>query len=66
MLDVELPDLDAAAFMLLHGVGWEETYSASVNQTTFTAQYGDKVNPRDVMDFMVRDRQKFVKHRVFT
>ena len=37
--------------------GWEGLLSISELKPIFTKKYGDKVAPRDVMDFMVRDEQ---------
>ncbi|NQW95027.1 MAG: alpha-E domain-containing protein [Polaromonas sp.] len=37
--------------------GWEGLLSISELKGAFAAKYGDKVAPRDVMDFMVRDEQ---------
>jgi len=37
--------------------GWEGLLSISELKATFAAKYGDKVAPRDVTDFMVRDEQ---------
>ena len=57
MLDVNyqtslLPQSAAVAQM-----GWEGLLSISELKPSFTAKYGDVINPRDVMDFMVRDEQ---------
>ncbi|MDO9403475.1 MAG: alpha-E domain-containing protein [Polaromonas sp.] len=37
--------------------GWEGLLSISELKPSYTAKYGDVINPRDVMDFMVRDEQ---------
>ena len=37
--------------------GWEGLLSISELKPAFTKKYGDKVAPRDVMDFMVRDEK---------
>jgi len=57
MLDVNyqtsmLPQSAAAA-----QVGWEGLLSISELQPAYTAKYGSSINPRDVMDFMVRDEK---------
>ncbi|RYG10748.1 MAG: alpha-E domain-containing protein [Burkholderiales bacterium] len=57
MLDVNyqtslLPQSAAVAQM-----GWEGLLSISELKPSYTAKYGDVINPRDVMDFMVRDEQ---------
>ena len=57
MLDVNyqtsmLPQSAAAA-----QVGWEGLLSISELQPAYTAKYGSTINPRDVMDFMVRDEE---------
>ena len=57
MLDVNyqtsmLPQSAAAA-----QVGWEGLLSISELQPSYTARYGGTINPRDVMDFMVRDEK---------
>jgi uncharacterized alpha-E superfamily protein len=57
MLDVNyqtsmLPKSAAAA-----QVGWEGLLSISELQPAYTARYGSSINPRDVMDFMVRDEK---------
>jgi uncharacterized alpha-E superfamily protein len=36
-------------------VGWEGLLSISELKPAFTRKYGSSINPRDVMDFMVRD-----------
>jgi uncharacterized alpha-E superfamily protein len=36
-------------------VGWEGLLSISELKPAYAAKYGDVINPRDVMDFMVRD-----------
>ncbi|MEO8389469.1 MAG: alpha-E domain-containing protein [Polaromonas sp.] len=57
MLDVNyqtslLPQSDA-----LVQAGWKGLLSISELKTSFAAKYGDAINPRDVMDFMVRDEK---------
>ncbi len=57
MLDVNyqtslLPQSDAVV-----QVGWEGLLSISELKPSFAAKYGDIINPRDVMDFMVRDEK---------
>ncbi|RYX90374.1 MAG: alpha-E domain-containing protein [Comamonadaceae bacterium] len=37
--------------------GWEGLLSISELKPSYAAKYGDVINPRDVMDFMVRDEQ---------
>ncbi len=37
--------------------GWEGLLSISELKPAYTAHYGDNINPRDVMDFMVRDEK---------
>ncbi|MES2978176.1 MAG: alpha-E domain-containing protein [Pseudomonadota bacterium] len=38
-------------------VGWQGLLSISELKPAFAAKYGEEVNPRDVMDFMVRDEK---------
>ncbi len=38
-------------------VGWEGLLSISELKPAYAAKYGDVINPRDVMDFMVRDEK---------
>ena len=57
MLDVNyqtslLPQSDA-----LVQAGWQGLLSISELKPSFAAKYGDTINPRDVMDFMVRDEK---------
>ena len=57
MLDVNyqtsmLPQSAAAA-----QTGWEGLLSISELKPAYTAKYGSTINPRDVMDFMVRDEK---------
>jgi uncharacterized alpha-E superfamily protein len=57
MLDVNyqtslLPQSTAVAQM-----GWQGLLSISELKPTYAAKYGDSINPRDVMDFMVRDEK---------
>ena len=57
MLDVNyqtslLPQSDA-----LVQAGWQGLLSISELKPSFAAKYGDAINPRDVMDFMVRDEK---------
>ena len=57
MLDVNyqtsmLPKSAAAA-----QIGWEGLLSISELKPAYTARYGNTINPRDVMDFMVRDEK---------
>jgi uncharacterized alpha-E superfamily protein len=37
--------------------GWQSLLSISELKPSFAAKYGDNINPREVMDFMVRDEQ---------
>ena len=37
--------------------GWQSLLSISELKPAYTAKYGDRVNPREVMDFMVRDEK---------
>ena len=37
--------------------GWRGLLSISELKAPYTARYGDSINPRDVMDFMVRDEK---------
>jgi uncharacterized alpha-E superfamily protein len=37
--------------------GWQSLLSISELRPSFAAKYGDGINPREVMDFMVRDEQ---------
>ena len=37
--------------------GWQSLLSISELKPSYTAKYGDSINPREVMDFMVRDEQ---------
>ena len=37
--------------------GWQGLLSISELKPAYTAKYGDSINPRDVMDFMVRDEK---------
>ncbi len=57
MLDVNyqtslLPQSEALVQM-----GWEGLLSISELKLSYAKKYGDSINPRDVMDFMVRDEQ---------
>src|SRR5215204_2102031 len=57
MLDVNyqtslLPQSEALVQM-----GWEGLLSISELKYSFAEKYGNSTNPRDVMDFMVRDEQ---------
>ncbi len=57
MLDVNyqtslLPQSAATAL-----AGWQGLLSISELKPAYTAKYGESVNPRDVMDFMVRDEK---------
>lgn len=57
MLDVNyqtslLPQSTAVAQM-----GWQGLLSISELKPAYAAKYGDSINPRDVMDFMVRDEK---------
>ena len=37
--------------------GWQSLLSISELKPTYAARYGDSINPREVMDFMVRDEK---------
>ncbi|MGH8858158.1 MAG: alpha-E domain-containing protein, partial [Polaromonas sp.] len=38
-------------------LGWQGLLSISELKPAYAAKYGDSINPRDVMDFMVRDEE---------
>ena len=57
MLDVNYQTSLLPQSALSAQAGWEGLLTISELKPAFTAKYGDSVNPRDVMDFMVCDEE---------
>ena len=57
MLDVNYQTSLLAQSTTVAQAGWQGLLSISELKPAYTAKYGDSINPRDVMDFMVRDEK---------
>ena len=57
MLDVNYQTSLLPQSAAVEQLGWQGLLSISELKPAYAAKYGEGINPRDVMDFMVRDEQ---------